>query len=546
MTQKGRLPRRPKVSSTSPARGLLYAPATLPPSTRSDDASGAFHKVAGYLKPPLNDRQERAFMASFEERLTLLWGPPGTGKTTTLAATVLGWLEVAWEQGRTVRIGIGSSNYNAINKLLEEIVKLRDKRSAAGHSAEPVRLIRLRSEMRAPSQDQRLEDIVRPSPEAEALALQLTQQDTCVVVGGTWRQFIRLAETASESNALHMPWFDLLLIDEASQVKVDFAAAYYTLVADDGNVVLAGDNKQLGPVNKFEIEDDRQGLLDCIFTYSEQALNHNKTTLNENYRTNREIAEWPRIRFYKEDYEAMSPYRRLDVLVSKNRETPTDWPTTLPWSDLYSQLLDPELPVCVVTYPADIFTVSNPFESQTVASLSLLFNTAFSQNPNSKKELFWEHSLGIVTPHRAQMSNIRSSLTRDAGFGSGITPFVDTVDGFQGQERDAIFSSYTVSDRDFVASEAEFILSSRRFNVALTRAKAKFIMFVSEAITHYLPPEAKIAHDASHLQLFIEKYCSLENGVFELPYFEGTTKKIMKCKLYVKRAECEPLLTSTN
>jgi len=86
---------------------------------------------------------------------------------------------------------------------------------------------------------------------------------------------------------------------------------------------------------------------------------------------------------------------------------------------------------------------------------------------------------------------------------------VDTVDRFHGQERDLIIASYTVADRDFVGSEADFILDPRRFNVPLTRARSKFVMLVCDAVVaHYLPADAEVARDADHLQLFVENHCS--------------------------------------
>ncbi len=115
--------------------------------------------------------------------------------------------------------------------------------------------------------------------------------------------------------------------------------------------------------------------------------------------------------------------------------------------------------------------------------------------------------LGIVTPHRAQMSGIKNLLVSAAGMPLDPPPFVDTVDRFQGQERDLMIASYAVANRDFVASEEEFILNPRRFNVTLTRSKSKFMWFISDAIVHHLPSDAVVARDAAHLQLFVEHYC---------------------------------------
>ena len=114
-------------------------------------------------------------------------------------------------------------------------------------------------------------------------------------------------------------------------------------------------------------------------------------------------------------------------------------------------------------------------------------------------------------------------------------PFVDTVDRFQGQERDLMIASYVVADRDFVAAEEAFILNPRRFNVTLTRARSKFIMFVSDAILQHLPADADVARDAAHLQLFAENYCTTIDEEIELPYFDGGRLTTMRCRLRGKQ-----------
>jgi hypothetical protein len=143
--------------------------------------------------------------------------------------------------------------------------------------------------------------------------------------------------------------------------------------------------------------------------------------------------------------------------------------------------------------------------------------------------------LGIVTPHRAQMSAVRNLLEDVAGMEPTSLPFVDTVDRFQGQERDLIIASYTVADRDFVASEAEFILDPRRFNVTLTRARSKFVMLISEAIVGHLPADADVARDAAHLQLFVENYCSSVDAEIGLPFRDRGYEVALPCRLKGRR-----------
>jgi len=110
-------------------------------------------------------------------------------------------------------------------------------------------------------------------------------------------------------------------------------------------------------------------------------------------------------------------------------------------------------------------------------------------------------------------------------------PFVDTVDRFQGQERDLMIASYVVADRDFVAAEEAFILNPRRFNVTLTRARSKFIMFVSNAVLTHLPSDADVARDAAHLQLFAEDFCCSFDEDVLLPFRDQGTTREVACRM---------------
>jgi hypothetical protein len=515
---------------TEPAHGIIYSPNKLRVIRSFPDPRQMLALVTRYLEYPLNDQQTKAFCRSFTDRLYLLWGPPGTGKTAVVAATALGWMEQAWVTRSDIKIGVGASNYHAIDNVLTEVADLLDRRKKiVGKTS--ARIARVRSDSQSPPQDCRLEDIKRTS--SFSLRKDLISSEGCIVVGGTWMQLGKMAEAASADKEPSGRWFDLLILDEASQIPVSFAAAYFLLLKEDGHTILAGDHCQLGPVYKFQMQDieKHQGLYDCIFSYIQKAHKIEPEPLDFNFRTNSEISGWPKEKFYKKGYEAYYPTRRLNLkLPATNFKPPSEWPDILPWSDQFIRILDPSVPVVVISYETYTSTLSNLFEAQIATALALLYYRIQDCQGNCRDyKNLWVDQLGIITPHRAQMSTIRNLLI-EAGLPRDPPPFVDTVDRFQGQERDLIIASYSVADKDYVAKEAKFILESRRFNVTLTRARSKFIMLVSDAILHCLPEDAEIAEDAVYLQMFPYDYCTDLDERLDLPYFEEGQSISMPCR----------------
>jgi superfamily I DNA and/or RNA helicase len=90
--------------------------------------------------------------------------------------------------------------------------------------------------------------------------------------------------------------------------------------------------------------------------------------------------------------------------------------------------------------------------------------------------------LGIVVPHRAQKALLQARLPSLAGA-------VDTVERFQGGERDLILVSATVSDLAYAQSESDFLLEPRRLTVAVSRPKRKLIVLASQALFTLMPAD---------------------------------------------------------
>lgn len=519
----------PKKQPIEPAHSILYAPANLPAPNSTVNAADLLAKITPALENPFNERQCEAFADAFAKRVSLVWGPPGTGKTTVLAGVILGFLKLADELEKPVSICIGASNYNAIDNVLTEAFGLYEKHES--NLKIKTRFLRVRSPHAAPPNNSQLEDVVRSNESASALEQAIKEPQTSLIVGGTYAQLGKMAEAISGDYKPFARWFDLLVIDEASQMKVAYAGGYFVLLKETANVVLAGDHCQLGPIYGFELssEADNDGLFDCIFTFLQKKNKLVPTALNENYRNNSEIAEWSKNRFYKEGFIARNPDRRLQISIPVSNGELPNWSKKLVWSEDYKKILDPASPVAVVKYESNSYTVSNPFEADSVAALAWLYKQLLiDSDGNFDEKDFWNQKIGIITPHRAQMALIRNKLL-EIGF-TGVPPIVDTVDRFQGLERDFIIASYTVADADFIRSEEDFILNPRRFNVTLTRPRSKFVMFVSQSLVQHLPSDIETARDAANLQLFVTEYCSISEQI-SLPIVGHKSQNFVGCQL---------------
>ena len=96
--------------------------------------------------------------------------------------------------------------------------------------------------------------------------------------------------------------------------------------------------------------------------------------------------------------------------------------------------------------------------------------------------------------------------------GTGVAPdlirsAVDTVERFQGRERDVIIASYALGDPDAIGDEDEFLMSMNRFNVMASRARAKLIVFVSQEVINHLSSDLDTLRGSRPLKTYVDSFC---------------------------------------
>ena len=97
--------------------------------------------------------------------------------------------------------------------------------------------------------------------------------------------------------------------------------------------------------------------------------------------------------------------------------------------------------------------------------------------------------------------------------GQGATPAqiraaVDTVERFQGQQRDVMLATFALGDPDAIRDEDEFLMSLNRFNVMASRTRAKLVVLVSQEIVNHLPTDMDVLRESALLKTYAETFCA--------------------------------------
>ncbi|KIG17587.1 DNA helicase [Enhygromyxa salina] len=431
----------------------------------------------------LREAQQRGWEGIAKHRTSLILGPPGTGKTFALSWMALGYLEGRRAAGRPCRVYVTGFTRNSIANLLEAV------RKRAIHARGPIRMIWLGHEP-----DQSLPDgveVIKPEDLREAL------NSEYVVIGATGWGLFRAIERGrlAEAQGPTAPLFDLVCIDEASQMVISQGLLSIAGLAPQGRVLVAGDDKQLAPVREtHEREIDGLRLGSSLYGFLKHA-GIEVFPLTETFRLNQLLSEYPAQVFYEGRYESVAEVK------SKRLALHESWELGL--QDWERHALDPDNPVCILLYSGPLCGTSNEFEARIAAGLVARLRARMVP-PDREDELssqtFWNQRLAVVSPHRAQNALLRT-LIRATGFGEDCV--VETVDRIQGRERDAIVACYTVSDPEFAKMEASFIFSPERFNVTITRARTKLILVVARQLLSVVPEDDELFEQAQVLRNFV-------------------------------------------
>lgn len=455
----------------------------------------------------LNEGQWHAWRGVFTEPLTLIWGPPGTGKTHTVAHILIGYALAAQASKRPLRILVTAFTHHAIVNVLRKLAELARAYNLAPDALSIVKLMGSASAAH---------DELPPSVELianEDLELCLQRESLCIVAGATvWGAYNGM----KKAGGVIRPWFDVVLVDEASQMRLPDALVAFSASRPHSNIILAGDDQQLPPIIHGSYPEEHEHMLSSVFAFMRRQIEQTSAPdpsvearkifqLEENFRMNEPLTAYPRHVLYRGRFKSTRPDIRIQTAPAIDETS----------EEIIDTILHPERPVMLCWYtPPRSFTARNPIEAELVALLTDRLSQTLLQEMKDKSLQpyspgdFVRRGLAVLAPHRAQNSAIRQALSQ-RGFDGRRRPMplVDTVEKMQGKEREVILVSYGVADEEYAIAEAQFLLSRNRFNVAATRAERKLIVLCSDTVLDAVPTDRRTLLEAMMLKEF-RHYCS--------------------------------------
>ena len=467
--------------------------------------------------PYLNATQEEAVNEVLRAKdVAVVHGPPGTGKTTTLVEAIYETLRrenqvlvcaqsnmaVDWISEKLVDRGINVLRIGNPSRVNDKMLSFTYERRFEAHPDYPqlwsirktIRELRAHRKRGDEKFHQKMESLRSRATELEvrinAELFGEARVIACTLVG-------------SANRLLDGMKFGTLFIDEAAQA---LEAACWIAIRRAGKVVLAGDHCQLPPTVKC-YEAMRGGLDKTLM----QRIVANKpdvvTLLKIQYRMNEQIMRFSSDWFYHGMVEAAPEVKHRSIL---DLDRPMEWVDTSGELGVRSEVLgvrseDSEgsgnNPSSLIPHPSSLISHSSsliphlssevePFRETFVgetfgrinkaeAHLTIQMLCNYFERIGKQRLLDERIDVGVISPYRAQVQYLRRLIMKN----EYLKPFrrsisVNTVDGFQGQERDIIVLSLVRSNDE---GQIGFLRDLRRMNVAITRARMKLIIIGNQS-----------------------------------------------------------------
>lgn len=418
--------------------------------------------------------------------VAIIHGPPGTGKTTTLVAAI----QETLLQEKQVLV-TASSNY-AVDLLTEKLLnvgiqvirmgspaRISDKiwehtfDSKLYHHPEYSTVLKLKKEAmqertqalkfkRSYGSKERENRKTKLQDSKELLKDARLLEQNIISQLMEESQVICSTLTNLDNHLLKGRTFQTTFVDEATQA---IEPALWIAIAKSERIILAGDHKQLPPTVKSP-EAAKGGLEITLFEkflQNQKSNPSNYALLNVQYRMNQKISEFSNREFYDGKIQTYPSIQ--DAVLQDLCENNSD------------SLANPVLFIdtagcdCEEEYKEETKSYANAYEADLLYNYLQLIDDFLSNKT-------FEITTGILSPYKDQVELLKNKLEQVAKFENSEVE-INTIDSFQGREKDIIFISLVRSNSN---GEIGFLSDIRRMNVAMTRAK-KLLVVIGDSST---------------------------------------------------------------
>lgn len=445
--------------------------------------------------PWLNPTQERAVNeVLWAKDVAIVHGPPGTGKTTTLVEAINETLmresqvlvcaqsnmAVDWISEKLVDRGINVLRIGNPTRVNDKMLGFTYERRFESHPDYP-QLWAIRKAIRELRKNRKKgsENYHQKMDRLKSRAAEIEIRINSELFGEA--RVIACTLVGSAHRLLEGMKFGTLFIDEAAQA---LEAACWIPMKRASRVILAGDHCQLPPTVK-SIAALRAGLGKTLMERIAENKPEVVTLLKIQYRMNDEIMRFSSDWFYGGKVESAPQIKYRSVL---DYDHPITWidtsneenQITIEGEDAPEDSASTSASVSAANQNSDLnFKEQFVGESfgrinKAEAELTLLTLAEYFTKISKQRVLSESIDVGIISPYRAQVQYLKKLIKKYEFF----KPYrrlisVNTVDGFQGQERDVILISLVRSNDE---GQIGFLKDLRRMNVAMTRARMKLII----------------------------------------------------------------------